>query len=74
MLFEAFVNPKPSLEPGAGQFDPNWLPKEDGDFILKYLRGQVLANGQDLESFRRGKPEHIEGSGGDGPDVRKNPE
>ena len=74
MLSEAFIDPKPSLEPGALQFDPNWLPKEDADFILKYLRGQVLANGQDLESFHRGKPEHIEGGGCDGPDVRQNPE
>jgi hypothetical protein len=74
MLAEAFVDPKPSLEPGASQFDPNWLPKEDADFTLKYLRGQVLASGQDLESFRRGKPEHIEGSGCDGPDVRQNTE
>ena len=74
MLSEAFVDPKPSLEPGASQFDPNWLPKEDGDFILKYLRGQVLASGQDLESFRRGKPELIEGSSRDGPDVRQNTE
>ena len=72
MLSEAFVDPKPCLEPGATQFDPNWLPKEDADFILKYLRGQVLANGQDLECFRSGKPEHLEGSSGDGPDVWQN--
>jgi hypothetical protein len=71
MLCEAFVEPKPSLEPGATQFDPNWLPKEDADFIFRYLRGQVLANGQDLESFPRGQPGIIERSGGDGPNVRK---
>ena len=51
MLNEAFVDPKPSLNPGLTQFDPNWLPKEDAEFILKYLRGQVLANGQDLDAF-----------------------
>ena len=74
MLCEAFVDPKPSMEPGETQFDPNWLPKEDADFILKYLRGQVLANGQDLEAFHRGQPELIEGSGRVGPAVRENTE
>ena len=74
MLYEAFVDPKPSLEPGATQFDPNWLPGEDADFILRYLRGQVLANGQDLESFPRSKSGLIEGSGCDGTDVRQNTE
>ena len=52
MLTEAFVDPKPCLQPGPTQFDPNWLPREDAEFILKYLRGQVLANGQDLDAFR----------------------
>ena len=56
MLNEAFVDPKPCLDPGAMQFDPNWLPKEDAEFILKYLRGQVLASGQDLEAFHRREP------------------
>ena len=74
MLNEAFVDPKPSLNPGSMQFDPNWLPKEDAEFILKYLRGQVLANGQDLETFPRGEPGHPEGSGADGALVRQDPE
>jgi hypothetical protein len=74
MLNEAFVDPKPSLDPGSMQFDPNWLPKEDTEFILKYLRGQVLANGQDLETFPGGEPGHPEGSGRDGAPVRENSE
>jgi hypothetical protein len=74
MLNEAFVDPKPSLDPGSMQFDPNWLPKEDAEFILKYLRGQVLANGQDLETFPGGEPEHAKGSGSNGPPVRKDSE
>jgi hypothetical protein len=74
MLNEAFVDPKPSLNPGCMQFDPNWLPKEDTEFILKYLRGQVLANGQDLETFPRGQPGHPEGSGADGALVREDSE
>jgi hypothetical protein len=72
MLNESFVDPKPSLEPGATQFDPTWLPKEDTEFILKYLRGQVLANGQDLETFPGSEPGHAEGSSGDGALVREN--
>ena len=72
MLNEAFVDPKPSLDPGSAQFDPNWLPKEDAEFILKYLRGQVLANGQDLETFPGGQPGLAEGSGGDGAPIREN--
>jgi hypothetical protein len=74
MLCDAFVEPRASLEPGATQFDPNWLPKEDANFILRYLRGQVLAHGQDLESFRCGEPGLIAGSGCDGPAVRQNAE
>jgi hypothetical protein len=74
MLQEAFVEPKPCLDPGSTQFDPNWLPKEDAEFILKYLRGQVLANGQDLESFPGSQPGHAAGSGGHGAHVRENPE
>jgi hypothetical protein len=74
MLNEAFVDPKPSLHPGVMQFDPNWLPKEDCEFILKYLRGQVLANGQNLETFPRGQPGIAEGSGADGALVREDSE
>ena len=74
MLNEAFVDPKPSLNPGLTQFDPNWLPKEDAEFILKYLRGQVLANGQDLDAFPRGEQGHPAGSGTDGALVRQDPE
>jgi hypothetical protein len=73
MLNEGFVDPKPSLNPGSMQFDPNWLPKEDFEFILKYLRGQVLANGQDLETFPGGQPGHTERSGPDGALVREDP-
>ncbi len=74
MLKEALVEPKPSSAPGPTQFDPDWLPKEDVEFILRYLRGQVLANGQDLETFPGGEPGHPEGSGGDGALVRENSE
>jgi hypothetical protein len=74
MLNEAFVDPKPSLDPGGTQFDPNWLPKEDAEFILKYLRGQVLANGQHLETFPRGEPGPPEGSGANGALVREDSE
>ena len=74
MLNEAFVDPVPSLDPGPTQFDPNWLPKEDAEFILKYLRGQVLANGQDLDAFPRGEQGHPEGRGTDGALVREDPE
>ena len=74
MLHEAFIDPKPSLQPGLAQFDPQWLPKEDAEFILKYLRGQVLANGQDLETFRTSEQGHPAGSGRNGALVRENPE
>jgi len=71
MLSEAFVEPKLSLHPGPDDIDPNWLPEEDAQFILKYLRGQVLASGQDLDAFRRGKPFNPEGSSADGAIVRE---
>jgi hypothetical protein len=74
MLNEAFVDPKPSLQPGPTQFDPQWLPKEDAEFILRYLRGQVLANGQDLDTFRASQQGHPAGSGPDGALVREDPQ
>jgi hypothetical protein len=70
MFHEAFVNPVVSLEPGAAQFDPSWLPREDVEFILNYLRGQVLASGQDLEQFPGSEPEAPGGSSSTGPDVQ----
>jgi hypothetical protein len=71
MLQEAFVEPKAQPEPGPAQFDPNWLPREDAEFILGYLRGQVLASGQDLEAFRRGQSAAVEGGRADGTALRK---
>jgi len=71
MLKEAFVDPEPSLHPGPTQFDPHWLPTEDAEFILKYLRGQVLANGQDLDTFRASEQGRPAGSGTDGAFVRE---
>jgi hypothetical protein len=71
MLNDAFVDPKPHLEPGSTQFDPNWLPKDDAEFIMKYLRGQVLANGQDLETFPGGESGPPEGSSCAGAHVRE---
>ena len=74
MLNEALVDPKPCLDPGSTQFDPDWLPKEDVEFILMYLRGQVLADGQNLGTFPGSEPGHFEGSGRDGAPLRENPE
>lgn len=74
MLSAAFVEPKPSLGPGPLQFDPNWLSAEDMEFILRYLRGQVLADGQNLETFPGVKSGHVEGCRPDGSPVRENPQ
>jgi len=70
MLNEAFVSPKFSLQPGDDQFDVRWLPNEDSEFILRYLRGQVLADGTDLETFPGSESKPTEGSGPTGPDLR----
>ena len=70
MLELAFVEPKLALHPGPDQFDPNWLPQEDALYILRYLRGEVLADGTDLESFRRGQSGLPADGGGVGGDVR----
>jgi len=61
MLTEAFVEPKVSFEPGQ-QFHWSLFPEDDQDFILRYLRGQVCADGTDLEAFRTQQP----GTTGDG--------
>jgi hypothetical protein len=70
MIEEAFVSPKLSLNPGFDQFDPNWLPEEDAQFILKYLRGQVLADGQDLDEFHGSERKPAGGGGATGQDLR----
>jgi hypothetical protein len=59
MLTEAFVQPKVSFEPGSLQFHWSFFPQADQEFILRYLRGQVSANGQDLQAFRDGQPRPV---------------
>lgn len=71
MLMEAFVKPGLSSHPKGEEIDPNWLPEEDAQFILKYLRGQVTADGHDLEAFRRRESKPAEGGGADGKAVRQ---
>jgi hypothetical protein len=70
MIAQGFVNPKPSLTPDFNQFDPRWLPDEDRNFLKAYFRGQVVANGDRLDTFRPGERESVETGGGAGQDVR----
>jgi hypothetical protein len=69
MLAEAFVSPKISLAPGPEQFDPAFLPEEDAEFVMKYLRGQVTSSNVDLESFPRGEQGPAADSGATSPDL-----
>jgi len=73
MIEQAFVEPKLALNPGPDEFDPNWLPAEDSAFILRYLVGEVLSDGTDLESFRRGQPGLAAVGSGDGGAVQPDP-
>jgi hypothetical protein len=73
MVREAFVDPKPSFEPGENQFDPYWLDPRDTDFIIRYLGGQVTSSGVDLEGFPGSEREPATDGGGHGTAVRKVP-
>lgn len=70
MLEQAFVSPAVSLAPGPEQFDAAFLHEEDLEFVLKHLRGQVLAGGQDLETFPGGEQGVADGGGAIGTDLR----
>jgi hypothetical protein len=74
MIEEAFVSPKCSLKPGPDQFDPDWMKPEDSQFLVRYIGGQVLPNGQDLEEFHRGKQGELAGGGSDGETLRRPPD
>jgi hypothetical protein len=65
----AFVQPPVCLTPGDDLFVPEFLPDEDAEVVDAFLRGQVLANGQDLEGFPRGEPGPPADSGATGPDL-----
>jgi len=55
LIQQAFVQPRMELHPGPDAIDPNWLTAQDSQFIMKFLGGEVLADGTDLEAFRRGQ-------------------
>jgi hypothetical protein len=51
---KAFVQPKLSINPGPNEIHPSWLPQEDQDFILRWVRGWIAPDGTDLvEKFFR---------------------
>jgi len=53
LVRDIMVAPKLSLVPQAGEVDPNWLPKEDAEFLLKWALGAVTDEGEDISEFFR---------------------
>jgi len=63
---EILVSPRLSLAPGPGEIDPNWLPQEDIDFLVRWGMGLVTAEGEDLgELFRKRAAARAGAHGGD---------
>jgi hypothetical protein len=58
LLGEVFVRPGLSLDPGAEEISPEWLPEEDVNFIIRWAVGEVTTDGtrgsasHDLAEFR----------------------
>jgi hypothetical protein len=76
LLSEVFVRPRLSLNPGAEEISPEWLPEEDVNFIIRWAVGEVATDpdqigaGHDLAEFRRtaaGAPPAPGAGGGDLP-------
>ncbi len=42
-----------SASPDDREVDPNWLPKEDAEFLLKWALGAVTDEGEDISEFFR---------------------
>ena len=53
LVRDIMVAPKLSLAPRAGEVDPNWLPKEDAEFLLKWALGAVTDEGENISEFFR---------------------
>jgi hypothetical protein len=70
---KCFVEPRASLNPGPGEFDPRWLSDEDKDFLTRFIGGEVSADGADLGTFRDGAPAQRPAAGSDGGPVASPP-
>jgi hypothetical protein len=50
---EILIKPRLALNPSLEEIDPNWVPKEDSDFLFRWGMGLVSADGTDLaQAFR----------------------
>lgn len=48
---KVFVHPKLSLKPKADEIHPDWIPKEDQQFVWLWIRGEVNDSGESLSTF-----------------------
>ncbi len=51
---KVFVQPKLSLSPGFDAIHPDWIPKEDQEFVWRWIRGEVNNSGDSLSTFPGG--------------------
>lgn len=66
LVSEVVLNPVIRLNPGPGEVDPNLITDDDLLFIVRYARGEISADGRDLEAFRRERAVAAAGTGGKG--------
>jgi hypothetical protein len=51
---KVFVHPKLSMNPGADEIHPSWIPKEDKDFVWRWINGEEEYSGASLSTFPDG--------------------
>ena len=69
LLSYVFVEPRLSLDPGAGEISPDLLDIEDASFVIRWAVGEIQASGgegsvDDLRPFRGEPQPPAAGSGG----------
>ncbi len=66
LVSEIVVSPKIRINPGLGEVDPRWISDKDWEFINRYGRGEITADGLDLDQFPGRTVSVVAGQGGEG--------
>jgi hypothetical protein len=67
---EILLKPRLALNPSPEEIDPNWVPKEDSDFLFRWGMGLVSADGTDLAQAFRDKGASVPAPGANGGGLR----
>ena len=67
---QILVQPRLALNPGPDEIDPNWVPQEDSDYLLKWGMGLIGADGADLAQAFRDERNTVPAARADGGGLR----